>query len=96
MKPKIKDIKNYIEGNVNKTLSSLELLNDTIEEQVEYRKTFCKDCEEIGKCVYCGCNYPGRLYSTPSCNYGERFPDLMNKEEWNEYKENKRREETKS
>lgn len=87
-----KKINDYIEGNINKTLHALELLEETIEEQVEYRKTFCKDCEEQGKCVYCKCSYPGRLYSTSSCNYGERFPDLMNKEEWDEFKKNKRTE----
>lgn len=87
----INNISNFIEGNINKTKHSLEMLNEHIEEQVEYRKTFCKDCEELGKCVYCNCSYPGRLYSTPSCNYGDRFPDLMNKEDWDEFKNNKRK-----
>lgn len=81
------NVKNYLEGRTNQLLSISGLLNDSIEEQVEYRKTFCKDCDEAEKCVYCGCDYPGRLYVTESCNNGERFPDLMSTTKWNEFKE---------
>lgn len=81
------NIKNYLEGRTNQILSFSGLLSDTIEEQIEYRKTFCNDCEEAGKCVYCGCDYPGRLYTDKSCNNGERFPDLMSTPNWIEFKE---------
>jgi hypothetical protein len=56
-------------------------------EQIAYRKLQCTDCWEKGKCQHCGCSLPGRWYSTPSCNGGERFPDLMSEENWIKYKQ---------
>jgi hypothetical protein len=47
----------------------------------------CKDeCVDLGYCVYCGCDIPGKLYVKDSCNGGERFPDLMNKKDWEKFK----------
>jgi hypothetical protein len=41
-----------------------------------------------GKCAYCGCKVPGKLYVKKSCNKGERFPDLMSTELWEKFKKN--------
>ena len=41
---------------------------------------------KYGKCRFCGCKVPGKLYSTKSCNSGKLFPDMMNEAEWNGYK----------
>ncbi len=82
----ITNIKNFIEGNVNQALSSLDLKPDSFMEQVRYRKSICTDCMEAGVCNYCGCSVPGRLYTTSTCNKGERFPDIMGDEEWAQFK----------
>lgn len=67
------------------------LLPEYQREQVLYRANICKDdCLKLGYCVNCGCDFPGKLYNNTSCNAGERFPDIMNKPDWDEYKkENK-------
>lgn len=83
----LKNISNFIEGNVRMSLDGLDILEDHIAEQVNYRIAICKDtCGTKGKCQHCGCGYPGRLYSSPSCNNGELFPDMMGKEEWEQFK----------
>jgi hypothetical protein len=57
-------------------------------EQVLWRMEICKDdCMKDGYCKYCGCDVPGKLYVNDSCNGGERFPDLMTKSEWEQYKQ---------
>lgn len=83
----IKNIKNYLEGRANQALSSLDLKPESFIEQINYRKSKCQDCLSKGRCEYCGCAVPGRLYSTASCNKGEKFPDIMNDEEWVKFKQ---------
>lgn len=41
---------------------------------------------QYGYCVNCGCEVPGKLYVNKSCNGGYRFPDLMEKDEWDKFK----------
>lgn len=84
----IQNIKNYLEGRANQALSSLNMKPDSFMEQIAYRKSKCVDCLEAGKCPYCGCQVPGRLYTETSCNKGERFPDIMTDEEWILFKQN--------
>jgi hypothetical protein len=82
-----KNILQFIEGNVNKITDDLKLYPKWKKEQVIWRLSLCKDdCLKIGKCKYCGCSTPGKLYVNKSCNKGDRFPDMMNEEEWNEFK----------
>ena len=65
----------------------IHLLPDHEKEQVIYRSEICKDdCIKLEYCIYCGCNLPGKLYVKQSCNGGERFPDLMSKEDWEKFK----------
>ena len=47
------------------------------------------DCLKSRQCIYCGCSVPGKLYVSKSCNGGERFPDMMDSEEWEKYKKEK-------
>lgn len=82
----LKNIKAYIEGNTQMTLDGLGLKPDYYKEQIAYRMLQCRDCLQQGQCKYCGCSVPGKLYVSQSYNNGERFPDLMNEEEWNKYK----------
>ena len=93
MKPKItlKNISNFLEGNLKMLGDNFGLLPAYQKEQVLYRGNICKaDCVKNGFCKECGCDLPGKFYSTASCNNGERFPDIMNEADWEEFKtENK-------
>ena len=85
----IKNIKAYIEGNTNMFLSDLRVQPIHLQEQYAYRMLQCKDdCVVNKECKYCGCKVPGKLYTSKSCNNGERFPDLMSAKEWEEFKIN--------
>lgn len=81
-----KNIYNFFEGNSRMILDKLGITSTHIEEQVAHRLLTCKDdCVIAGKCKVCTCPLPNRAFSTSSCNK-ERFPDLMNEENWNNYK----------
>lgn len=86
MKHKItkQNIYNFIEGNYRMFLQDLQA--NHIKEQIAYRMLLCQnDCALTGKCVVCNCDYPGRVYTTESCNK-ERFPNLVSNVEWEEFK----------
>lgn len=83
----LNNIKQYIEGNTQMFLDNLGMKPDWYQEQIAYRMLQCKDdCRINKRCTYCGCDYPGKLYVEESCNKGERFPDLMNKRDWEKFK----------
>jgi hypothetical protein len=83
----LKDLMSYTEGNAKQVVDKFDLLPKYKKEQVEWRKSICaNDCMIEGKCKYCGCSVPGKLYVKKSCNDGERFPDMMDELEWNYYK----------
>lgn len=89
MKPKItlNNIKSFIEGNLqyykDKFLSSPRYL----QEQYHYRLYVCrKDCIPDNSCVVCTCPPIKKAWVSKSCNKGKRFPDLMDKPSWEEYK----------
>lgn len=80
-------IRQFIEGNIKMLGVRLNLLPNHEKEQVLWRTIICKnDCLKEGVCKYCGCSLPGKLYVNKSCNGGERFPDMMDVEEWDEFK----------
>lgn len=80
----LSNIYNFIEGNTR--LFTHNLQPKHIKEQIAYRMLLCKnDCAKTRKCIKCGCDYPGRVYTTESCNT-DRFPDLMSGLEWIEFK----------
>lgn len=86
------NIKAYLQGNIRLLLDEkFNTLAPHLKEQVAYRAFMCKDsCMLEGVCQTCGCELPGKLYVTRSCNKGEKFPDLMDEEDWNNFKiENK-------
>ena len=92
MKPEIniKNIKAYIEGNSQRVLERLSLQPEHIQQQIAYRRLICsQDCAVTGKCIKCGCEFLGKTSVTKSCNNGERFPDLMSRIEWEEFKKDK-------
>jgi hypothetical protein len=83
----LKNIFSFFEGNLKLYLDQWDALPEHEKEQVAYRLEICKDdCVKQGKCVYCGCKVPGKLYSRWSCNNNERFPGIMTPQKWEEYK----------
>lgn len=83
----IKNIKQYVEGNTRTILNDLKLQPLHIQEQIAYRRLLCsKDCAVNNKCIICGCDFKGKTSIKESCN-PDRFPDLMSKVEWEQYKQ---------
>lgn len=88
MKVKLKDVENFIVGNYRFFKNKLIASPDYIKEQIYYRLSVCADdCLITNKCQYCPCPPKKKAWVTESCNDGERFPDLMNKDEWEQYKQ---------
>lgn len=88
-KPEItlKNIYAFFQGNLRMLGDRYNRLPAHQKEQVLWRLEICKDtCVKNGKCQYCGCKVPGKLYATSSCNGGKKFPNLMMKNEWEMYK----------
>lgn len=89
-----KNIKAFIEGYSKLFYDKLIGLSHHIKEQILYRQSICqKSCVEIGHkeegpnhCEECGCSVPSKWFVTQSCNNGKKFPDLMNKEDWEVFK----------
>lgn len=82
-----KKILQFFEGNIKMLGDTFHIIPQHEKEQVIFRADICKDeCMKLGVCRYCGCSVPGKLYVNESCNGGERFPDLMTKVKWEEYK----------
>lgn len=89
-KPQItyKNIKSFLEGNFQLVLEELNLQPEHIQEQIAYRRLTCADdCAITDKCIKCGCDFKGKTSVQESCNK-ERFPDLMNRIDWELYKIN--------
>jgi len=82
----IKNIKSFIEGNSRYFYNKYIGLPPHIQEQVKARLERCaEDCVPQGKCIACGCPTHKKVFSTTTCN-PDRHPDLMNNEEWAQYK----------
>lgn len=87
MKITLSNISSFIEGNLKYYANKLFNSPEYIKEQVYYRLNLCKDdCLIENKCKYCTCPPRKKSWATTSCNKGERFPDLLNKPDWEEYK----------
>ena len=83
----LSNIYNFIEGNIRLRTKSIQPSH--IKEQIAYRMVKCKDDgAKSGQCIKCGCDYPGRIYTTESCNT-DRFPDFMSRIDWEEFKKDK-------
>lgn len=83
----IENINSFIQGSSRHLLDRFNALEDHIVEQVAYRESKCPECKTAGHCLgSCKCSVPGRWFSTKTCNNGEKFPDLMTKVKWDEYK----------
>lgn len=82
----IKNIRSFIEGHARSYLDKICLLPHYTKEQVFYRIYTCRNtCIPYSKCEKCTCPAIGKSYATQSCNL-EKFPNLMQEVEWEEYK----------
>lgn len=91
MKIILKKIASYIEGNYKYYKDKLLDSPDYIKEQVYYRLYLCKeDCVKANKCKYCSCPPYKKSWVTESCNNGDIFPNLMDKEKWESFKRDKK------
>lgn len=82
-----KNISNFLEGNIKYWYNALFGLPKHIQEQVAYRINLCdKDCMKKQECIYCGCDPIKKAFVIESCNKGERFPDIMDKDKWEQFK----------
>ena len=88
MKSKItkKNVLAFIQGNYAYYYDKLFGIPPHIKEQVLYRYSICTDCIKQEACQYCTCDPIKKAFNTESCNGGERFPDLMDDEKWEEFK----------
>ena len=90
----IKNIAAFVEGNAKYLYYEMINFPAHKKEQVLWRLEKCKDdCVPTGKCQYknekgetCGCPTRKKVLVNESCNKGERFPDLMGAEQWQDYK----------
>ena len=88
-RPKInlQNIYSFFEGNLRMLGDRYDKLPSHQKEQVLYRISVCENtCMKLGKCKFCGCKVPGKLYSSKSCNGGKLFPDMLDEVTWNGYK----------
>lgn len=84
--PTLQQIKNYISGYGRMYYHKLIGLPQHQREQVEYRMFKCKDdCAKQGQCIKCGCEFPGKVFVSKTCNV-DRFPDFMNSSDWAQFK----------
>jgi hypothetical protein len=84
----INKIFQFIEGHLKMFGDKFDLLPEHQKEQFLFRVSICKDdCLKDKVCKYCGCMVPEKLYVWQSCNNGQRFPDMMEEDEWETYKE---------
>lgn len=86
----LQNVKSFLLGNSRDLLDRFNLLPDLVKEQADYRALVCKDSCAKG-CEYCGCSTPGIWFIDRSCNNGEKFPEMMNEEDWEEFKVEKKK-----
>lgn len=93
----LNNIKAFFTGNFRMFYDKLVGLPLHLQEQVRYRAAKCEDCMTVGHktkgpghCKECGCSVPGKWFVSKSCNNGKRFPDLMEKDEWDNFRKNNR------
>tara|TARA_R110000851_G_scaffold315229_5_gene477627 strand:+ start:17531 stop:17821 length:291 start_codon:yes stop_codon:yes gene_type:complete len=81
----VDNISSFLEGNLKWAKSKLIDVPVHIREQLQHRENLCGDCIANEGCIKCGCPPAKKRFVKKSCNL-ERFPDLMNADEWNEFK----------
>jgi len=82
------NISNYIEGNFKWLGDQFNMLSSYTKEQILWRASNCPpSCAKNRKCEFCGCDYPQKLYVRKSCNKDKKLPNLMEEQDWINYKQ---------
>jgi len=84
-----KDVRNFIEGNLNylKSSSRFMKLEVHIQEQAICRAVSCLECLNAGACTECGCTTPHMFYAPKKEDAKERWGVMLEKDDWEAYKE---------
>jgi len=82
----LNNVKSFLSAHYSMFLNIFDLYPEHKKEQVAYRLSLCDDCIKEGECPYCGCPPEKKAFADKSCNKGDRFPDMLNKTEWEEFK----------
>jgi hypothetical protein len=85
------NIRNFVNGYWNKLKddSHYMSLQPHIKEQILYRMNLCKECYVNGSCIECGCKTPEMFYAQAKVDSKGRWDKMMNKEKWEEFKQEK-------
>jgi len=81
----IDNVGNFLKGNFEYYKSKIVEVPEHIREQLQHRLSLCGDCIERNGCIKCNCPPLKKHFLKKSCN-PQRFPDLMEAEEWEEFK----------
>lgn len=61
------NIKDFVQGEFNKTLEEFNLLSENIKNQADERQDICKVCQFLdkkeAKCTKCGCKFPDLTFA---------------------------------
>ena len=87
-----RDVCYYIQGNYRHKLYYSRfkfLIRKHIKEQIALRITIMrKECYDNGECIKCGCATTALQMCNKMCE-GQCYPSMMNKEQWDYFKEYK-------
>jgi len=85
----IHNVQDFLKGNFDYYKSKIIDVPGHIKEQLQHRLALCGDCIEAGGCqggeVPCGCSVVKKHFLKKSCD-PDRFPDLMEEEDWERFK----------
>lgn len=86
----LKNIHAYLQGNLRFLAEQYGVnfikMDTHIREQVMFRMDIAKpECLEKKECTECHCSIPELMYADKQCG-GECYPAMMNKEQWQEFK----------
>jgi hypothetical protein len=83
----LSNIYSFLEGNARYLKNIFGMFPRYKQEQVLYRLSICKDtCVKNEECEYCGCPPKKKAFVDKSCNKGDKFPDMMEEEDWELFK----------
>jgi hypothetical protein len=84
----LKNVKAFLQAHYRIAIE--DSLPEHIKEQVIWRASQAEACTKNGKCLYCGCSTEDLelYYADIGCKKPDNpcYPDMMTKEQWDEYK----------
>lgn len=83
----LKDVKNFIQGNLLSYADDVGIGVPHIREQANMRANKCPECVQAGKCVECGCKTPNMFFSPQKECSKKRWGKMLSKDDWEKMKE---------